>query len=416
MQHLLDHTAGLPDDAPVFPEGGLWVGFEPGRHWSYSNTGYRLAGMIAEQAGGSLYPALVQERILDRLGMKHTVSSIRVADRPRYPQGYEPALTDRLNPHPGAMTPTPWEDYDGPAGCLAATAGDMTIFLRFLLGLAGGKGGSVLSDAAAKRFLANPVDGWDKGAKYGNGIARVEIDGRRYLHHTGGMVNFCSALHVDADAGVAAFASSNIHYALDYRPVRVTTHACEVLRAVHEKRAAPVPKPPTPPLERAGQYAGVFSARDGDRFEVIADGGKLGLRRRGTDNVLQQVEDKLFATTEPDFAVRGVVFEIAQEKAVRAWIGDVEYTADPAAGYKPSAAPELRALAGRYDNESRPLYVYARDGGIWIGNAKLLVALGANEWRFEDQTNPERFRFDGFINGRPHRLLYSGTPYLRAFS
>jgi CubicO group peptidase (beta-lactamase class C family) len=30
LQHLLNHTAGLPDDAPIFPEGGLWSGYAPG--------------------------------------------------------------------------------------------------------------------------------------------------------------------------------------------------------------------------------------------------------------------------------------------------------------------------------------------------------------------------------------------------
>src|SRR5262249_34840630 len=37
VQHLLDHVSGLPDDAPMFVPGGLWTGFAPGTHWSYSN-------------------------------------------------------------------------------------------------------------------------------------------------------------------------------------------------------------------------------------------------------------------------------------------------------------------------------------------------------------------------------------------
>ena len=317
------------------------------------------------------------------------------------------------------MTVSPWIDVHTADGCIAATAGDMAIFLRFLLGLAEGKGGAVFSDATATRFLANPADGWDPGAQYGNGIARIEVDGRNYLHHTGGMSSFCSALHVDSAAGVAAFASANIHYALNYRPVRVTTYACELLRALRQGAPRPTPKPAITALEKPEQYAGVFTAAGGDSFEIIDGAGKIRMRRNGADSVLQQAEDALFAATEADFAITGVVFDIENGQAVRAWIGDVEYTRDPAAGYKPPAAEELGALSGRYDNDGRsagPLYVYARDGGIWIGNAKRLVASGANEWRFSDETSPERFRFDGFINGRPTRLLFSGTPYVRAFS
>jgi hypothetical protein len=295
----------------------------------------------------------------------------------------------------------------------------MAKFLRFLLGLAEGKGGAVFSDETAKKFLADPADGWGPGAHYGNGVARIEIDGRKYLHHTGGMVSFCSALHVDAEAGVAAFASTNIHYSLNYRPVRVTTYACELLRAVKEGKPAPAPKPPTIALEKPDQYVGTFTSAGGDRFEVRNDGGTLRLLRDGRDSLMQQAAGSLFATSDPDFAVTGVVIDVENEKAVRAWAGDVEYLVDPSIGYKPAASAELRALSGRYDNDDRwagPLYIYARDGGIWIGNAEPLTPIGKNEWRLGDENSPERVKFDGFINGRPNRLLFSGTPFIRRFS
>lgn len=419
LQHLLNHTSGLPSDSAIFPERGLWTGFEPGTNWSYSNSGYALAGMIAEAATGKLYEDLVRDRVLDKLGMTNSVAAMHVADRSRYAQGYEPALTDRLAPRPGPMTPTPWVDSDSPAGCIAATAGDMAKFLRFLLALAEGKGAAIFSDDAARRFLADPADGWGPGAKYGNGVARIEIDGRKYLHHTGGMVSFCSALHVDSEAGVAAFASSNIHYSLNYRPVRVTTYACELLRAIREGRAAPAPKPPMIALEKPERYAGAFTSASGDNFVVAIENGKLRLRRNGRDSVMQHATGSLFATTDPDFALTGVVIEVENDKAVRAWIGETEYLADRTIGWKPAAADDLRALAGRYDNDDRwagPLYVYARDGKLWIGNAEPLIPVGENEWRLGDETSPERIRFDGFINGRPHRMLFSGTPYVRRFS
>ncbi|MEK7264501.1 MAG: serine hydrolase domain-containing protein [Pseudomonadota bacterium] len=419
LQQLLNHTSGLPADSAIFPEGGLWTGFEPGTNWSYSNSGYALAGMIAETAGRKLNYEMVEERILKPLGMTNSVSAMRVADRFRYAQGYEPALTDRLNPRPSKMSPTPWADSDSPAGSVAATAGDMAKFLRFLLGVAEGKGGPVFSDAAAKRFLADPADGWGPGAKYGNGVARIEIDGRKYLHHTGGMISFCSALHVDSEAGVAAFASANIHYALNYRPVRVSTYACELMRAVSEGATTPAPKPPSIALEKPEQYAGAFTSAAGDAFEVAAENGKLRLSRNGRVSVLQQAAGSLFATTEPDFAVTGVVIEVENEKAVRAWIGEDEYLVDPAIGFKAPALEALRVAAGRYDNDDRwagPIYVYARDGGLWVGNAEPLTPLGNNEWRLGDETSPERIKFDGEINGRPNRMLFSGTPYVRRFS
>ncbi|MEQ1930901.1 MAG: serine hydrolase domain-containing protein, partial [Parvularculaceae bacterium] len=425
LRDLLNHTSGLPADSAIFPDGGLKSGFKPGTRWTYSNSGYLLAGMMAEAASGVPYPELVETRVLKKLGMNDSVGALRVADRSRYATGYEPALTDRLNPRPAPMTPTPWVDSDSPAGCVASTAADMAKFLRFLLGLAGGKGGAVLSDETAKRFLAEPADapGWAPSVRYGNGVARVEIDGRKYLHHTGGMVSFCSALHVDAEAGVAAFASANIHYSLNYRPRDITVYACGLLRALSEGLAAPAPRAPRLVLENPQRFAGVFTAADGDKFEIAAGEKKISLRRKGRETAMQEAAPGLFACLDPDLAITGIVIETEGEgaaaKAVRAWAGEKEFLASGRTNYQPPAPAELRALAGRYDNDDRwagPLYVYARSGKIWIGNAEPLTKLPNGEWRPGEEWSPERFRFDGFINGRPQRLLFSGVPFVRRFS
>ena len=419
LQHLLNHTAGLPGDSAIFPEGGLWTGFEPGSDWSYSNCGYKLAGKVIAHADGRPFHEVIHARVLDLIGMEDSVSALHVADRPRYAQGYEPALTDRLNPIPAEMTATPWVDSDNAAGCVAATPGDMIKFLRFLMNVADGKGGPVLSDEAAARFLADPVDGWGEGAKYGNGIAHVENDGRSYLHHTGGMVSFCSSLHVDIEAGVAAFASSNVHYALNYRPKNITLHACELMRAMQEGAPAPVPAPPHETLASPDIFSGQFTAVDGDRFEVTVSGGALRLRKNGRDNALDQAASNLFATDDPDHALTGVVIESENGSAVRAWCGDKEYLVDPSTGYKPPAPDALRVLAGRYDNDDRwagPLHVYARDGRLFLGNIVELVQAEKGYWRTTDASSPERIHFDGVINGVPQRLLFSGIPYIRRFS
>jgi len=87
VQHLLDHTAGLPDDAPLFAERGLWTGYAPGAHWHYSNTGYDILGKIAEQAGGKPLGRLLEERIFAPLGMRRTRGAIVGPDRHLYAQG-----------------------------------------------------------------------------------------------------------------------------------------------------------------------------------------------------------------------------------------------------------------------------------------------------------------------------------------
>jgi CubicO group peptidase (beta-lactamase class C family) len=418
LQHLLNHTTGMPDNAPLFPAGGLWSSFAPGAHWSYCNLGYQIIGMIiARRDGRSLQEAL-QARVLRPLGMTQTLPAIRVGDRMRYAQGYEPAFNDRPVLRPALMTQSPWIDSDFGAGCVASTAHDMAIFARFLIGLAQGRGGPVLPDAAAAQFMAATTPGWGEGAAYGNGIARVTIDGRNYLHHTGGMLSFSSAIHVDTEAGVAAFASSNVG-GLNYRPRDITTYACELFRTARDGGTAPTRKLTRPSLEHAERFAGVFTAANGDHFEVRAAGDQINLRHNGQETDMQ-FAGGAFACADPAFAVSGLVFDIENDHAIRAWANDVEYIANPAQGYKPPASAELRALAGRYDNDDRwwgPATLIARDGKLWVGNTDALTPLADGSWRLGgDDWSPERVRFDAVVNGRPTRMLYSGLPFVRRFS
>jgi CubicO group peptidase (beta-lactamase class C family) len=423
LQHLLNHTSGLPADPPLFPAGGLWTGFAPGSHWSYSNTGYMMVGRIAQQADGRLYRDAVTARVLQPLGMTHTFGAIRVDERGLQAQGYEPLTFDRAFFRPSPMAPAPWVDTDNAAGCIASTPADMALFLRFLMKLADGRGGPVLSDEMARRFMADPAEapGWAEHAKYGNGLARVRVGERDYIHHTGGMVSFCSSMHIDAAAGVAAFASSNVSHLLHYRPRAVTLYACELLRAARENLPAPTPQPTRASVDQADLYAGSYVAASGERFDISVHGDQITMRCNGRDSDMQQVGGPIFACREPRFAATGLVFESDDnEKLARAWAGDVEFAKQPANGYKPAAPAELQALAGHYDSDDRwngPINVVARSGGIWVDNTDPLVQLPDGSWRVStDEWSPERVRFEGFVNGRPSRLLVSGAPFLRRFS
>src|SRR5690349_12194664 len=95
LQHLLNHTTGMPDNAPLFPQGGLWSAYAPGAHWSYCNLGYQIIGMIVARRDGRSLQEALEARLLRPLGMSQTLPAIRVGDRLRYAQGYEPAFNDR---------------------------------------------------------------------------------------------------------------------------------------------------------------------------------------------------------------------------------------------------------------------------------------------------------------------------------
>jgi hypothetical protein len=234
------------------------------------------------------------------------------------------------------------------------------------------------------------------------------------------MVSFCSALHVDAEAGVAAFASTNTGYPLNYRPRDVTLQACRALRAARTGEATLPPRPTRARVEHVERYVGVFTAASGDRFEVRAQGDQLKLRRNGADSDMQLLAPIFAACCDPQFAVTGLLFEPENDALGRIWAGDVEYLAHPERGFKPAAPAALQALAGRYDNDDRwagPLYIYARDGKLWLNNIDALTPLPDGSYRVgDDDWSPELVRFGGVVAGRPTRLLMSGAVYVRRFS
>ena len=46
--------------------------FTPDNDWSYSNSGFTLAGMIVEKISGQSFPEYMQEHIFQPAGMQHT--------------------------------------------------------------------------------------------------------------------------------------------------------------------------------------------------------------------------------------------------------------------------------------------------------------------------------------------------------
>src|SRR5690348_9359346 len=105
IRQLLSHTSGLQDFWPqdysfvdmeqsTTPQHIVdkWakkpLDFEPGTRWQYSNTGYVVAGMIAEKVSGEPLLTYLQRKIFKPLGM----TSVRDQDdtnTPAFPAGYK---------------------------------------------------------------------------------------------------------------------------------------------------------------------------------------------------------------------------------------------------------------------------------------------------------------------------------------
>src|SRR5579884_3775590 len=103
IRQLLSHTSGIEDfwpqdysfeamSHPTTPQAIVdrWakkpLDFEPGDQWQYSNTGYVVAGMIAEKVSGEPLVTFLQKKIFQPLGM-HPLDQDNT-NTPAFPAGY----------------------------------------------------------------------------------------------------------------------------------------------------------------------------------------------------------------------------------------------------------------------------------------------------------------------------------------
>ena len=415
LQHVLDHVAGLPGDAPMFPAGGLWTAYAPGTHWHYSNTGYEILGKLVEHVSGKPLATVLRERIFTPLGMGRSRGAIVDADRVLYAQGYEAA--DRLAAYVRGvpLRPAPWVDVTAGAGCVASTADEMLSFLRTLTTAVQGKGGLGLGPAQARVFATHFVPSDTPGMSYGNGLMHVANNGRHYLHHTGGMLSFSSSFHVDVASGAGAFASSTMGAFAEYRPRLLTRFAVDALTNAATGRPIPASPPLDTGLPNAASYVGRYSGPSGG-FELRL-GSPLLIVAGGQAAPLIAVAEDIFRTTHPLFHQYSLLFERSGGAVTMASWGSDSYAREGTGASLPASDPALARLAGRYFNDNPwygPASVVERAGKLWLGTEMPMTKIADSLWRVgKEEWSPERASFTDFIDGRPQTLVLSGIKFAR---
>jgi CubicO group peptidase (beta-lactamase class C family) len=149
VQHLLTHVSGLPDQlernnelrkehAPLSAFVAETIrtplGFAPGSKYSYSSMAILLAARIAELVSGTDILTLVQQRVLDPLGMKHSAQGLG-----RFKlEDFVACQMEGAAPESGAGDPTTkdwnwnspyWRKLGAPWGGTNASAADVGTFL-----------------------------------------------------------------------------------------------------------------------------------------------------------------------------------------------------------------------------------------------------------------------------------------------
>ena len=191
LAQLLNHRAGLPANGPWWELQGRSTTekrrdlldrmmkdaplSKPGSTFLYSNVGYALAGLMAEQVTGSPWEGLIRERLFVPLGM--TTAGFGPPGTPGkldQPWGHDDKGEPRQGDNAAAL---------GPAGTVHCSVSDWAKFAALHLRGEGGKGKPRLLKASTFRTLHTPPGGGD----YAGGWIVVDRPwaGGRALTHSG---------------------------------------------------------------------------------------------------------------------------------------------------------------------------------------------------------------------------------------
>ncbi len=379
---------------------------------------------------GRPWHAAVAARILKPVGMNDTAPTITSASRPRIAQSYMPLRDDRPYPRHGALVPAGNLAVEFAAGSIASTPKDMSLYMQMLLNHGEIRGGRIISEESFKLFSTPhiPSPPFGPTAGYGYGIAVDQLDGHVRLRHTGGMVSFMSAIHMDLDAKIGAFASINAQ--LGYRPNPVAQLAVQLLRSEKEHGKAPVIPAfdAAAKVESAESYNAIYTSGSGRQLEIKNAGERLNLIADGRTIPLQQSEGGNFIADQAGFDLFPITFErqaapaAANDKS-KAPITAMSYGPDwyARAGYKGEAALEPSAALAKYVGEyysenpwSGTVRVVQRQRQLWMGGTDPLIPIGDHLFRIgAEATSPGVAEFSALIGEKPSFLWIDGVQFRR---
>jgi len=423
--HLLTHSAGLPGNVPVFlsdPAAKHKTAYAPGVHFHYCNLGYDILGRLVSTLDNRTYGDSIRKRILDPLGMTATEPAIGSDIRDRTAKNYFAYHDERPYPRDGKLAEAPQLIFEKGSGSIASTPHDMGLYISMLANRGKGAKRRVLSEESFALFVKPHIKAKDFGptASYGYGLAIDQMDGHMIARHTGGMVSFMSSMHVDLDEGVGAFASVNAQQG--YRPNPVVIYALKAMRAANTAQAMPPMPPANPPdkIEKAEEYAGVFTSPDSGKMEFASVGDRLFLIYKG-ERLQLDAAGGGFLARHPDFDRYLIVFGRAdgdKGKITEVSHGADWYVNQFYAGPRNFNTPNSwDAFTGHYRNDSPwigSFRVVRRKGKLWMDGSMPLAPIDANTFRLADsQFNPEWIRFLDVANGKSMHLKFSGEDYWR---
>jgi D-alanyl-D-alanine carboxypeptidase len=433
LRHLMSHTAGIitgsDESLSAYTEAldlqKLGASTAPGRFFHYSNTGYKILGLVLEEILGKSNGQIIKERVTEPLGMKDTETMIWNDMREGLPVGYRACYDDRPLPRKGKLAPSPWFESETADGSILSTATDMAIYIRMILNKGMGPEGRLITQKSFGMLTQRYVDSSDANSKehYGLGLGIRTVNGHTYVGHTGGMLGFISEILADMDSGLGVVTLNNSH--VDSNDIAMNTLSM-LNAAVRGKRLPSLHARQDPfHVKNASDYGGEYVRLDGkhvsfrskrDRLYLVEGNKKIPLERRDNDK---------FLANHSDYHLFLFRFGRKAGKVVEVFHGADWYQKDSCKRrLVPSHPRSWDPYPGHYRSHNpwaSNFRVVLRKGALVLiqsnGTEEPIIALGDGTFRVgANKWCPERIEFGAIFNGKAMIAVLSGGRYVRVSS
>ena len=185
---------------------------KPGERFIYSNAGYVVAAVMAEQATGRSWERLLHDEVVVPLGLKETgLGWPASADRPREPRGHyglPPKLrVQRYDEH--GLFDIDLAVYVAPAGHIRATMGDLAKFGLFHL--QGLRGSDAALSSKTLKYLHTPSFAGQSDRSYAFGwMLQKDPSGATYHWHGGSAGTFYASVRIYPESDLVLAAAANM--------------------------------------------------------------------------------------------------------------------------------------------------------------------------------------------------------------
>jgi len=287
MDEMLSFVAGLD----------IEMHGTPGQYFSYFNDGWAVLGAVVAKVAGRRYEDIIQERVLEPLGMEHSTFGVEaLAGFPEVATLYD----RRKNGDDEQVVPAPvwWEsDVMTPAGFLKSTVLDLLKYLEVYRTRGTSGCARVLSAESIDRMTALHTRA-QGGSYYGYGLSlHPNYHGVSLIEHGGGIKGVSAHISCAPEKGITVAVLTNLS---GVPSQEMSISAMNVMLGLPVDTRRQTYEPYECPDYRLPRYVGEYRSGEGASVKVGLGVGGLDIEMEGKRFAARPVAVDTFAVTMKD--------------------------------------------------------------------------------------------------------------------